>query len=603
MAIRRIMRLEKYIGPSILVLVGTYMLHLSWFKWPDLLIDYGRELYVPWQITQGKVLYVDLNHLYGPLSHYLNALLFQVFGVGLSTLAYFNMCLVVLLVFLIYDLFKATCGNFIATAVGVCFLVVFAFSQYVGISNYNFICPYSHEITYGIFLFFLLLFVFRKYLAKQEWIFAALMGFLVGLIFLTKVEIFIASLITILTGIIFTWWQLRPPEFRKHLFFMMVFFLFPIVAFFIYFSLHMPLVDAFGSIIASYKSIFMGALVNNIFYLRISGFDNPLENLSRMFVQVYGYLIVLIFTAVIAYLYARLAKKIFRYGWIVLTFVLVFGLIFMGYLNIHWMDIGRPYPIFLLLLIVFLSVEFIRKREDKAFLAKNLPFALLSLFSLFLLLKMILNVHLYHYGFALAMPASLVMVAVLLYYLPRWFSQWGSKRVVAGFMGLFIFLALLSYFNTTRQIYDLKNYAVSEGKDRFFTFSDRMSSRGPVVNITLKYINKLMSKKDTFVVFPEGVMLNYLSRRSNPSRFFEFTPNFVEAVGEEKILHAISQTRPAFIILSEKDTSEHGARYFGKNYALSIHAWLVGNYERVLLTGAEPLTGKGFGIIIAKRKG
>jgi hypothetical protein len=112
-----------------------------------------------------------------------------------------------------------------------------------------------------------------------------------------------------------------------------------------------------------------------------------------------------------------------------------------------------------------------------------------------------------------------------------------------------------------------------------------------------------MSKKDTFVVFPEGVMLNYLSRRSNPSRFFEFTPNFVEAVGEDKILHAISQARPAFIILSEKDTSEHGARYFGKNYGLNIYAWLVNNYERVLLIGAEPLTGNGFGIIIAKRKG
>jgi len=596
------MRLKKYIGPAILFLVGTYMLRLSWFKWPDLLIDYGRELYVPWQITQGKVLYADLNHLYGPLSHYLNALLFHVFGVGLSTLAYFNMCLVVILVFLIYDLFKATFGDFIATVVGVCFLVVFAFSQYVGISNYNFICPYSHEITYGIFLFFLLLFVFRKYLAKQESIFTAIMGFLVGLIFLTKVEIFIASFITILTGIIFTCWQLRPPEFRKHLFFMMVFFLFPIVAFFIYFSLHMPLVDAFGSIIASYKSIFMGALVNNIFYLRISGFDNPLENLSRMFGQVYGYLIVLIFTAVIAYLYSHMAKRIFRYGWIALTFVLVFALIFLGYLNIHWIDIARPYPIFLLLLIVYLIIELILKREDKAFLTKHLPFVLLSLFSLFLLLKMILNVHLYHYGFALAMPATLVMVTVLLYYVPKWFSPWGSKEVVTGFMGLFIFLSVLSYFNTTKHIYNLKNYAVSEGRDRFFTFSDRMSSRGPIVNITLKKIGKIMTKNDTFIVFPESVMLNYLSRRSNPVRFFEFTPNFVTAMGETNILNAISMSRPSFILLCEFDTSEHGARYFGKNYALNIHAWLVDSYERVLLTGAEPLTGGGFGIIIAKRK-
>jgi hypothetical protein len=383
---------------------------------------------------------------------------------------------------------------------------------------------------------------------------------------------------------------------------MMVFFLFPIVAFFIYFSLHMPLVDAFGSIIASYKSIFMGALVNNIFYLRISGFDNPLENLSRMFGQVYGYLIVLIFTAVIAYLYSHMAKRIFRYGWIALTFVLVFALIFLGYLNIHWIDIARPYPIFLLLLIVYLIIELILKREDKAFLTKHLPFVLLSLFSLFLLLKMILNVHLYHYGFALAMPATLVMVTVLLYYVPKWFSPWGSKEVVTGFMGLFIFLSVLSYFNTTKHIYNLKNYAVSEGRDRFFTFSDRMSSRGPIVNITLKKIGKIMTKNDTFIVFPESVMLNYLSRRSNPVRFFEFTPNFVTAMGETNILNAISMSRPSFILLCEFDTSEHGARYFGKNYALNIHAWLVDSYERVLLTGAEPLTGGGFGIIIAKRK-
>jgi predicted membrane-bound mannosyltransferase len=87
-------KIRRFIGPSILVVVGSYMLNLSWFKWPDLLIDYGRELYVPWQITQGKVLYRDINHLYGPLSHYLNAFLFQIFGTGLSTLAYVNIFLV-----------------------------------------------------------------------------------------------------------------------------------------------------------------------------------------------------------------------------------------------------------------------------------------------------------------------------------------------------------------------------------------------------------------------------------------------------------------------------------------------------------------------------
>jgi hypothetical protein len=599
---QRLSMLKKFIGPSILVFAGAYMLHLSWFKWPDLLIDYGRELYVPWQITQGNVLYADLNHLYGPLAHYLNAFLFQIFGTGLSTLVYFNICLVILLAFLIYDLFKSTFGDFIATIAGLCFLVIFAFSQYVGIANYNFICPYSHEITYGVFLFFLALFIFRKYLLKPDWRFAALIGFLIGLIYLTKVEIFIASFITFLTGFIFIFWKIRPPHFRKHLFNLIFFFFIPIAAFFIYFSFHMPLINALDSIIASYKSLFMGALINNIFYLRISGFDDPLKNIAIMFKQAGGYLILLIFTIMISYLYTRLKNNAFKYGWILTVFALVFVIIFLGIFRVNWLEIARPYPIFLIVLLILLMVQLVLKSGNKTFPLKFLPFALLTLYSFLLLLKMILNIHLYHYGFALAMPASLVMVAILMYYIPAFVSRWGNKSVAAGFMGLFIFLALLFYFNFTKQIYALKNYPVAQGRDRFLTFDPRVSNRGSIMNETLKYIDKLMSKKDTFIVLPEGVMINYLSRKSNPSRYFEFTPNFVEAIGEEKILDVISPAHPSFIILSEKDTSEHGAQYFGKNYALNIYSWIVNNYTKVLRIGAEPLTGNGFGIIIAKKK-
>ena len=578
------------------------MLRLSWLKWPDLLVDYGRELYVPWQITQGKVLYADLNHLYGPLAHYLNAFLFQIFGTGLATLAYFNICLVVLLVFLIYDLFKSTFGDFIATIAGLCFLVIFAFSQYVGIANYNFICPYSHEITYGVFLFFLALFIFRKYLLHPDWRFAALIGLLIGLIYLTKVEIFIASFITFLTGFIFIFWKIKPPHFRKHLFNLIFFFFIPIATFFIYFSFYMPLINALDSIIASYKSLFMGTLINNIFYLRISGFDDPLRNITIMFRQATGYVILFIFTIIISYLFARLKNNVFKFGWISAVFALVFVTIFLGIFRINWLEIARPYPIFLVVLLIFFMIQFILKSGDKAFLLKFLPFALLTLYSLILLLKMILNVHLYHYGFALAMPASLVMVAILIYYIPAFVSHWGNKHIAAGFMALFIFLALLFYFNFTKYIYALKNYPVAQGRDRFLTFDPIVNNRGYIMNETLKYIDKLMSKKDTFIVFPEGVMINYLSRRNNPSRYFEFTPNFVEAIGEKKILNIISPTHPSFIILSEKDTSEHGAQYFGKNYAFNIYSWIASNYAKVLIIGSEPLTGKGFGIVIAKKK-
>ncbi|PKN53231.1 MAG: hypothetical protein CVU55_03200 [Deltaproteobacteria bacterium HGW-Deltaproteobacteria-13] len=594
--------LRKFIGPSILILAGSFMLRLSWFKWPDLLIDYGRELYVPWQITQGKVLYADINHLYGPLAHYMNAFLFQIFGTGLSTLAYFNIGLVVLLTFIIYHLFKSAFGDVVATTAGICFLVIFAFSQFTGIANYNFVCPYSHEITYGVFLFFLALLVFKKYLTEPKPAYAAAIGLILGLIFLTKVEIFLAAFGSFLCGLIFIFFRLKPHHPKKHLFYLIFFFFLPIIAFFAYFSLHMPVMDAFHSIIASYTNIFIGAEVNNIFYLRISGLDNPARNMMLMLGETFGYFILFIFAGLISYLFAHITNRILRYAGAGVIFALTFLILFFKFFSIHWMEIARAYPVLLALLLAYLVINLIRKREDKTFAARYLPFILLTVFSLLLLLKMILNVRLYHYGFALAMPASLVIAALLLYYIPLWISRLGNKTVAMSFTGLFIFFALLFYFNLTKHIYDLKTCPVAEGRDRFLTFDARSGNHGPIVNETLRYIDQSMAPNDTFIVIPDGVMLNYLSRRENPSRYFEFTPNFVEAMGEDKILNDISLKPPSFIILSEKDSSEHGARYFGKDYAHNIYSWIVRNYDKEILLGSEPLTGNGFGIIIAKKK-
>ncbi|HEY1628509.1 MAG TPA: hypothetical protein VGF52_01550, partial [Tepidisphaeraceae bacterium] len=42
------------------------MLAWTWGTWPDPIVDFGRELYVPWQLTQGKILYRDIAYFNGP---------------------------------------------------------------------------------------------------------------------------------------------------------------------------------------------------------------------------------------------------------------------------------------------------------------------------------------------------------------------------------------------------------------------------------------------------------------------------------------------------------------------------------------------------------
>src|SRR5207244_13175095 len=92
------------LGPALIAGAATAMASWTREKWADPLIDFGRELYVPWQLSQGRVLYADVAYLNGPLSPYLNALWFRLFGVGIRTLVICNVALVAAIVVLLYRL-------------------------------------------------------------------------------------------------------------------------------------------------------------------------------------------------------------------------------------------------------------------------------------------------------------------------------------------------------------------------------------------------------------------------------------------------------------------------------------------------------------------
>ena len=64
-------------------LLGT-LLAFTWRRWPDVLVDFGRELYVPWRLAEGAILYRDVAYFNGPFSPYFNAVLFRVFGTSMT---------------------------------------------------------------------------------------------------------------------------------------------------------------------------------------------------------------------------------------------------------------------------------------------------------------------------------------------------------------------------------------------------------------------------------------------------------------------------------------------------------------------------------------
>ena len=93
---------EKWAGPSLIVIVFSVMAFWSWRKWPDLLVDFGQQLYIPWQLAGGKLLYKDIVILHGPLSQYFNAFWFKLFGPSLTVLIFVNLAILACITVVIY---------------------------------------------------------------------------------------------------------------------------------------------------------------------------------------------------------------------------------------------------------------------------------------------------------------------------------------------------------------------------------------------------------------------------------------------------------------------------------------------------------------------
>src|SRR3954447_18420296 len=112
-------------GVLCLIALAIYFIAISWRKWPDPLVDFGRELYIPWRIANGEVLYRELGGHFGPLAQYLNGLLFKIFGLGLMVLVTANLIIFATIVVTFYWIARRAWGAVGAIAGAAVFIAVF----------------------------------------------------------------------------------------------------------------------------------------------------------------------------------------------------------------------------------------------------------------------------------------------------------------------------------------------------------------------------------------------------------------------------------------------------------------------------------------------
>lgn len=78
---RRISSRYTVVGALLLGLVCATWVYWNWATWGDLSADAGREIYVSTVLKDGGTLYRDVWYPFGPVSPYVNAALFRLFGV------------------------------------------------------------------------------------------------------------------------------------------------------------------------------------------------------------------------------------------------------------------------------------------------------------------------------------------------------------------------------------------------------------------------------------------------------------------------------------------------------------------------------------------
>ncbi len=589
-----------WVGLAFVAAAFVFAAAISWRRWPDLIVDFGGQLYIPWRLANGAVLYRDIFYFAGgPLSQYFNALLFKIFGASFSTLIAANLTFVAATLFLIYRRFVFATDVLTATMICLGIVLVFAFGQYTTIGNYNYIAPYSHEVLHGLLLSILAVAFLADWLEKEKLRFAFAAGFCGGLVFLTKPDVFIALAAACVVAFALVFFARRQIHFAaKSLAAFLFAAIVPSLGFFLFFLQVENLRESLRSVMFGWLPLFQTSVAKNPFYQWCMGFDQPFTHLRAMAGQFIFIAAAVAFCAFVFRFAQKLKSKPAK--WFLLLLPVVPLLYFA--VRFDWGGCGASLPPLALTTIFLLRENFQKLSATHKF---TFPF-LWSVFGLVLLLKLGLFPRVWHYGFALAMPAFVSAVYLLLWLLPRLLENKFQvhARIFRATVLLVLLVGFVNLFSQSEKFYDAKNLAVGEGGDQILAFGPQGNSvEARTTKAALAWVESNTPPNATLAALPQGVLLNFLSRRVNPTPDLDWNPTMFDVFSQEKMTAAFEKNPPDYVLLVEWNAYEFGiGGEFGQfpGYGVELMQWIDKNYQPAQLFGSEPLKSGLFGIKILK---
>jgi hypothetical protein len=588
-------RRSSLLGLGLVAILFALSAALTWHKWPDALIDYGSQLYIPWRILNGAVLYRDLFYFAGgPLAQYFNALLFKIFGVSFSTLIAANLVFTAAIVLLIYRRFLAAADVWTATIIGAGVVLVFAFAEYTPIGNYNYIAPYSHEATYGLMLSIFAIALLSDWINTRKIRFILIAGFCAGLVLLTKPDVFTALMVGVFASSILFGLKHGLPPFFKSMGAFVAAAIIPPLFFFGFFLRTENSHDSLRSVFFGWLPLLQGTVTKSPFYRWCLGLDTPLAHFEE---------IVLYFAAIVLVLavYAFTFRWMKNQPWIKSPHIALLAValpVLIWAVRFGWVQCGWPLPLLGLSACALMAWNYKRLEPAEVF-----PL-LWSVFGLALLAKLGLFPRIWHYGFALAMPAFVSSIYLLFRLLPALLERkFGvPAQPFRLLVGAVLVIGFANLFDQSQLIYAKKNLPLGAGGDELITYNPTNEKSQGIYAAQL-WTEKYMPTNATLAVLPEGISLNYLTRHVNPTPCLDWNPTMFTVFGQDTMTEAVEKNPPDYIFIVDWDSSEFKVGYFGSTpeYGQALMQWIQKNYKTQVLIGNEPLKDGRFGIKILKR--
>ena len=493
----------------------------------DVLIDFGREVYYPEQILNGKVLFKDLFNIYGPLSYQINALLYKIFGAKLLTLYITGSICAVTIVSLVYKIAEKFLSKFLSFAIAFYTMVIGIWTT----SIFNFHFPYSWAVLYGLIAFLSSLCLLLKFDELKQSKYLVWSAFLAGMCVTFKYDFLLYSFVIM-------FFSLK----NKNIKALLSFFIAPLISFGILFLQGLRINDILNSFLI--VSSMTKSETLKYFYQNSGVYFHPKALLTDLSLFIKFGLIFGLFM-----LGARLFenKKVFAVIFMIISCILAVLLFSKNYI------FG-----FLPILTAVLAVTCFKKFDSKLFV--------LTVSALFICAKVFWVLLIGSYGTYYVSILLIACAAIIFNCVPKKFEKFTGVFLV--FISCFILInGLMQYTKTI--------YPISSQKGTIYTQPDISKS----TNELLEYSSALPD--GDMVIFPEGMMINFMTGRKSDDFYNSLLPLYAESFGEKSIVAHFEKTKPQYIVLNNQDMKDYYYSFICDDYGFEFCTFVRDNYTLI----------------------